>query len=74
MMIINMEKNNNISPKSIIIDGQLHYNFKMFCKGKSLKIGGVVEDLIKTYLFDYKTIQKIVDDNKNKDIIKTMED
>jgi hypothetical protein len=33
-------------PKSIIIDGELHHKFKVFCKGKNLKIGGVADNLI----------------------------
>jgi hypothetical protein len=50
--------------KSVIIDGDLHYKFKMFCKGKSLKIGGVIEDLIKVYLDDPKTINKLIENYK----------
>lgn len=60
-----MKNSSDLKPKSIIIDGQLHYKFKMFCKGKSLKIGGVVEDLIKTYLNNPKAIQKIIDNYKS---------
>ena len=51
-------------PKSIIIDGDLHSRFKMLCKGKSMKIGGVIEDLIKLYLNNPKDIQKIIDEQK----------
>ena len=51
-------------PKSIIIDGNLHYNFKIMCKGKSLKIGGVIEDLITLYLNDPKKIQIMIEDIK----------
>jgi hypothetical protein len=36
-------------PKSVIIDGELHNKFKSLCKSKSMKIGGVIEDLIKLY-------------------------
>jgi hypothetical protein len=50
--------------KSIIVNGALHYDFKILCKGKSLKIGGVVEDLIRLYLHDPKKIQKMIDDSK----------
>jgi hypothetical protein len=47
-------------PKSIIIDGDLHYRFKTLCKGKSLKIGGVIEDLIELYLKDPNGIQQAI--------------
>lgn len=55
-----------VKPKSIIIDGDLHNRFKMLCKGKSLKIGGVIENLIKLYLENPKYIQKMIDENKDK--------
>lgn len=51
-------------PKSIIIDGNLHYNFKIMCKGKSLKIGGVIEDLITLYLDNPKKIHLMIEDAK----------
>jgi len=51
-------------PKSIIIDGSLHSRFKMFCKGKSMKIGGVIEDLIRVYLNNPKVVQKMIDEHK----------
>ena len=47
--------------KSVIIDADIHTDFKTFCKGKSLKIGGVIEDLIKVYLDDPKTIHKLIE-------------
>ena len=52
--------------KSVIIDGDLHYDFKVFCKGKSLKIGGVIEDLIKIYLDNPKTVRRMIEDYKDK--------
>lgn len=52
--------------KSVIINGDIHGDFKVFCKGKSLKIGGVIEDLIKLYLDDPKKIQKLIDESKDK--------
>ena len=52
--------------KSVIINADVHTDFKVFCKGKSLKIGGVIEDLISIYLADPKTIQKIIDEFKDK--------
>ncbi len=52
-----MEKKN----KSIIINGDLHYKFKIFCKGKNMKIGGVVEDLINVFLKKPKEIQKHIE-------------
>jgi len=51
-------------PKSVIIDGELHGKFKLLCKGKSLKIGGVIEDLIRLYLNNPKNTQKQIDDFK----------
>jgi len=51
-------------PKSVIIDGELHNRFKILCKGKSMKIGGVIEDLIKLYLRNPKDIQTLIDANK----------
>ncbi len=55
-----MDKKN----KSIIIDGELHHKFKIFCKGKSMKIGGVVENLINLFLKKPKEIQKEIDELK----------
>ena len=60
---------NRTKSKSIIIDGDLHYKFKILCKGKSLKIGGVIEDLIKFYLNNPKDVQKKIDEEK--ELIKT---
>lgn len=51
-------------PKSVIIDGNIHSRFKLLCKGKSLKIGGVIEDLIELYLKDPKKIQKMIEESK----------
>lgn len=53
-------------PKSIIIEGDLHNKFKLLCKGKSMKIGGVIEDLIQLYLDNPKDIQKMIDEHKEK--------
>jgi len=63
-----MEKrvNSAIKPKSVIIDGNLHYKFKMLCKGKSMKIGAVIEDLIGLYLSDPRKVQKEIDELKEK--------
>jgi len=55
---------NETKPKSIIIDGDLHGKFKILCKGKCLKIGGVIEDLIRLYLNDPKGVQKVIDESK----------
>ena len=63
-----MEKTININqtkPKSIIIDGDLHNKFKVLCKGKSMKIGGVIEDLIKLYLHNPKKIQIMIEESKD---------
>jgi hypothetical protein len=56
---------NETKPKSIIIDGNLHYRFKILCKGKSLKIGGLIEDLIQLYISNPKVVQDLIDKNKN---------
>lgn len=61
---------NETKPKSIIIDGGLHGKFKTFCKGRSLKIGGVIEDLIKVYLDDPKGVQKLIDEANEIDYAK----
>jgi hypothetical protein len=62
------ELSNSSKPKSVIIDGQLHYKFKMLCKGKSMKIGAVIEDLIRLYLSNQKEIQKMIDELKEKNV------
>ena len=56
---------NETKPKSIIIDGELHNDFKILCKGKSLKIGGVIEDLIRLYLQNPKRIQVMIEELKD---------
>jgi hypothetical protein len=60
----NIEITTAMKPKSVIIDGELHGKFKLLCKGKSLKIGGVIEDLIELYLSDPRGIQKVIDERK----------
>jgi len=52
--------------KSVIIDGEVHGRFKLYCKGKSLKIGGVIEDLINLYLEKPKELQKLIDELKER--------
>jgi metallophosphoesterase superfamily enzyme len=59
LLILNVAK-----PKSIIINGDLHKRFKVLCKNKSLKIGGVIEDLIRLYLENPKKIQLMIEDSK----------
>ena len=56
-------------PKSIIIEGDLHNRFKLLCKGKSMKIGAVIEDLIKLYLRDPKNLQKMIDEMKDEKLV-----
>lgn len=56
----------NVKSKSVIINGEIHTQFKTFCKGKSLKIGGVIEDLITLYLTDPKRIDKLIEEIKEK--------
>lgn len=57
-------------PKSIIIDGNVHNKFKVLCKGKSLKIGGVIEDLMILYISDPKKIQKQIDELKDYEMLR----
>lgn len=59
-----MYNDDGVKPKSVIINGKLHNDLKIFCKGKSMKIGGVVEDLINLYLMEYKSIQTLIDKQK----------
>lgn len=61
---------NEAKPKSIIIDGNLHNKFKVLCKGKSLKIGGVIEDLIQLYLYNPKDLQQMIDEIKEQELQK----
>ena len=61
-----MEKTTSIKSKSIIIDGNIHYDFKTLCKGKSMKIGGVIEDLIRLYLDNPTHTQRLIDEVKEK--------
>ena len=70
---IYMEKTigiNGTKPKSVIIDGNLHNSFKLLCKGKSMKIGGVIEDLIGLYLSNPKEVQRMIEDHKDSHKIK----
>ena len=62
----NLIATNEIKPKSIIINGDLHNKFKVLCKGKNMKIGGVIEDLINIFLDNPNEIQKIIDEYKKK--------
>jgi hypothetical protein len=50
---------------SIIVDGDIHNDFKIFCKGKNLKIGGIVEKLISLYMKKYKELEKMIDETLN---------
>jgi hypothetical protein len=59
---------NETKLKSVIIDGNLHSRFKMLCKGKSLKIGGVIEDLIRFYLHNPKKVQSLIEESKDNSI------
>ena len=60
----NIEIPTATKPKSVIIDGELHGRFKLLCKGKSLKIGGVLEDLISLYLTNPKKIQTMIEESQ----------
>lgn len=55
-------------PKSVIIDGGLHYKFKVMCKGKSMKIGAVIEDLILLYLNKPRELQEMIDNIKESEL------
>ncbi|MHA2183075.1 MAG: hypothetical protein ACXAAH_16780 [Promethearchaeota archaeon] len=46
--------------KSVIIDGETHAKFKKYCKERSLKIGGVIENLIEIYLHDPQKIEDLI--------------
>jgi len=54
--------------KSVIINGAIHNNFKTLCRGKSMKIGAVIEDLIKLYLNNPRKIQQLIDENKEREV------
>jgi len=60
---------NGTKPKSIIIDGNLHGKFKMLCRGKSLKIGGVIENLIRLYLQNPQKIQVLIEELNNEKLV-----
>jgi len=51
--------------KSIIVDGDLHNQLKKFCRNKGLKIGSLIENLIRLYLNNPKAIQKNIDELKD---------
>ena len=63
---------NETKPKSVIIDGNLHNRFKMLCKGKSMKIGGVIEDLIRLYLNSPRKIQGMIEESKENSSITSL--
>ena len=52
--------------KSLIINASIHEKLKNFCANKNMKIGSIVEDLIKCYLINHKQIQKMIDNYKEK--------
>jgi hypothetical protein len=58
-----MEENKS---KSIIIDGVLHHKLKVFCRGKNMKIGGVVEELVKLYLYNPKQVHEMIENYNDK--------
>ena len=53
--------------KSIIVDGDLHYKFKMKCKSRNLKIGAVIEDLMYLYLNNPRKIEDIIEKIKSEE-------
>jgi hypothetical protein len=55
----------NSKPKSIIVDGDLHYKLKMKCKSRNLKIGALIEDLIRLYLTDPREVEKVIENIRN---------
>ncbi len=48
--------------KSILINKELHERFKVFCRGKNLKIGGKVESLVAAYIKDNKKMDKLINE------------
>jgi hypothetical protein len=56
-----LKKVTDKTSKSVIIDGDIHAQLKMLCAGKSLKIGSVIENLIRLYLKEYKSVQLQID-------------
>lgn len=58
-----MEKNNELKNKSIIIDGDLHKDLKMYCAARNIKIGGIVNNIIKAYIKYPKEINKLIENN-----------
>ena len=50
----------------IMINKIVHGKFKMFCKGKALKVGLVTEDLIQLFVDEYDTVRKLIETNKSK--------
>jgi len=58
-----MEENKS---KSIIIDGNLHQRLKVFCRGRNMKIGGVVEELVTLYLYNPKQIHEMIENFNDK--------
>lgn len=65
-----MSNEEKLNYKSVILDGDLHKKFKILCKGKSLKIGGLIEDLIQLYMDDPKKIQSLIEESKEKNYTK----
>lgn len=61
-----LQINEELKPKSVIVDGGLHNQFKDYCRRKCMKIGGVVEDLMKLYLKNPIEMQKMIDTNNDK--------
>ena len=61
-----LQINDELKPKSVIVDGVLHNQFKDYCRRKCMKIGGVVEDLMKLYLNNPSEMQKLIDTNNDK--------
>jgi len=63
MKDILMLNETKVKPKSVIIEGSLHNRFKLFCKARNLKLGGVIEELISVYLDNPKEIQSMIDES-----------
>ena len=43
--------------KAILIDEDVHKNFKLFCKNKKLKMKPLLEELIKSYVNAYEDLE-----------------
>jgi len=63
-----METMNQTKPKSVIINGDLHQQLKNHCKERSLKIGSIIQELIRLYLYKPKQLRDMIEEmHRNND-------